>query len=171
MILALLINSLLMAMLFFSWRMILISLVPNILPLIMTLGIMGFFDIHLKPSTIIIFSITYGISIDFTIHFLAKYRYFLKKNNWVIGPAVTETIVESGVSIVYTSVILFCGFIIFAFSTFGGTVALGVLTSITLLIGMVLNLLLLPAMLLWLEKVVNMKKEMNSGIVELEEGD
>ncbi len=169
MALALLINSLLMAMLFFSWRMILISLVPNILPLIMTLGIMGYFDIHLKPSTIIIFSITYGISIDFTIHFLAKYRYFLKKNNWAIGPAVTETIIESGVSIVYTSVILFCGFIIFAFSTFGGTVALGVLTSITLLIGMVLNLLLLPAMLMWLEKIMNMKKEMNSGIIELEE--
>ncbi len=168
MVLALLINSILMAFLFFSWRMVLISLVPNIIPLIITLGIMGFGDINLKPSTIIIFSITYGISIDFTIHFLAKYRYFLKKNNWKIGPAVKDSIIESGVSIVYTSVILFCGFVIFVFSTFGGTQALGLLTSITLFIGMFMNLILLPALLLSLEKIVNMKKELGSQLVEFD---
>jgi predicted RND superfamily exporter protein len=168
MLLALLINSILMAFLFLSWRMILISLVPNIIPLLITLGIMGFTDIHLKPSTIIIFSITYGISIDFTIHFLAKYRYFLKKQNWIIGPAVRDSVLESGVSIVYTSVILFFGFIIFAFSSFGGTVALGVLTSITLCIGMFMNLLLLPALLLSLEKVINMKKELSNQLVDFD---
>jgi predicted RND superfamily exporter protein len=157
-----------MAFLFLSWRMILISLVPNIIPLIITLGIMGFGDIHLKASTIIIFSITYGISIDFTIHFLAKYRYFLKKNQWAISPAVSDSILESGVSIVYTSVILFCGFIIFAFSTFGGTVALGLLTSITLFIGMFMNLLLLPAMLVSLEKYINMKKELSNQLIDFD---
>jgi predicted RND superfamily exporter protein len=168
MALALLLNSILMAFLFLSWRMILISLVPNIIPLIITLGIMGFGDIHLKASTIIIFSITYGISIDFTIHFLAKYRYFLKKNQWAISPAVSDSILESGVSIVYTSVILFCGFIIFAFSTFGGTVALGLLTSITLFIGMFMNLLLLPAMLVSLEKYINMKKELSNQLIDFD---
>jgi hypothetical protein len=129
---------------------------------------MGFGDIHLKASTIIIFSITYGISIDFTIHFLAKYRYFLKKNQWAISPAVSDSILESGVSIVYTSVILFCGFIIFAFSTFGGTVALGLLTSITLFIGMFMNLLLLPAMLVSLEKYINMKKELSNQLIDFD---
>lgn len=168
MALALVLNSILMAFLFLSWRMILISLVPNIIPLIITLGIMGFADIHLKASTIIIFSITYGISIDFTIHFLAKYRYFLKKNDWNISKAVSVSVLESGVSIVYTCVILFCGFIIFAFSSFGGTVALGLLTSITLFVGMFMNLLLLPAMLLSLEKYINMKKELSSQLIEFD---
>lgn len=168
MLLALLIISLMMAFLFFSWKMVLISLVPNIVPLLMTLGIMGFFNIRLKPSTIIIFSIAYGIVVDFTIHYLAKYRHALKKNKWNMALAIPESVREAGPSIIYTAVALFFGFIIFAASSFGGTVALGVLTSLSLLFGMLMNLLLLPALLLSLEKSINPEKEMSRSFVEIE---
>jgi hydrophobe/amphiphile efflux-3 (HAE3) family protein len=168
MISALIIISLMMAFLFFSWKMVLISLIPNIVPLLMTLGIMGFFDIRLKPSTIIIFSIAYGIVVDFTIHFLAKYRNALKRNNWDMKLAIPQSLTEAGPSIIYTAVALFFGFIIFAASNFGGTVALGVLTSLSLLFGMLMNLLLLPSLLLSLEKSINNKEEFGKTLVELE---
>lgn len=165
---ALIIISIMMAFLFFSWRMVLISLVPNIVPLLITLGIMGFFDIRLKPSTIIIFSVAYGIVVDFTIHYLAKYRNSLKKHNWDMKEAIPESLKEAGPSIIYTAVALFAGFIIFAASDFGGTIALGILTSLSLLFGMLMNLLLLPSMLLTLEKSINNKKEFGTTLVELE---
>jgi len=168
MISALIIISVMMAFLFFSWKMVLISLVPNIVPLLMTFGIMGFFDIRLKPSTIIIFSVAYGIVVDFTIHYLAKYRNSLKKHNWEMKFAIPESLHEAGPSIIYTAVALFFGFIIFAASDFGGTVALGVLTSLSLLFGMLMNLLLLPSLLLSLEKSINSKKELGKTLVELE---
>ena len=165
---ALIIISIMMAFLFFSWRMVLISLVPNIVPLLITLGIMGFFEIRLKPSTIIIFSVAYGIVVDFTIHYLAKYRNSLKKHNWDMKEAIPESLSEAGPSIIYTAVALFAGFIIFAASDFGGTIALGILTSLSLLFGMLMNLLLLPSMLLTLEKSINNKKEFGTTLVELE---
>lgn len=171
MIMALIIISVMMAFLFFSWKMVLISLIPNIIPLIMTFGIMGFFDIRLKPSTIIIFSIAYGIVVDFTIHYLAKYRHSLKKNNWEMKLAIPESLLEAGPSIIYTAIALFGGFIIFAASNFGGTVALGVLTSISLIFGMLMNLLLLPSLLLSLEKNINNKKELGTTLVEFEPED
>lgn len=165
---ALIIISIMMAFLFFSWKMVLISLIPNIVPLLMTLGIMGFFDIRLKPSTIIIFSVAYGIVVDFTIHYLAKYRNSLKKHNWDMKVAIPESLQEAGPSIIYTAVALFAGFIIFAASDFGGTIALGVLTSLALLFGMFMNLLLLPSLLLSLEKSINNKEEFSRTLVELE---
>ena len=168
MISALIIISVMMAFLFFSWKMVLISLIPNIVPLLMTLGIMGFFDIRLKPSTIIIFSVAYGIVVDFTIHYLAKYRNSLKKHNWDMQLAIPESLREAGPSIIYTAVALFAGFIIFAASDFGGTIALGVLTSLSLFFGMLMNLLLLPSLLLSLEKSINNKKEFGTTLVELE---
>ncbi len=168
MIAALVIISLMMAFLFFSWKMVLISLVPNIVPLLMTLGIMGFFDIRLKPSTIIIFSIAYGIVVDFTIHYLAKYRHALQKNNWNMAIAIPESLQEAGPSIIYTAIALFFGFIIFAASDFGGTIALGVLTSLSLIFGMLMNLLLLPALLLSLEKSINAKKEFSKSIIDID---
>jgi predicted RND superfamily exporter protein len=171
MISALIIISVMMAFLFFSWRMVIISLIPNLIPLIMTFGIMGYFDIRLKPSTIIIFSIAYGIVVDFTIHYLAKYRHALKKNNWDMKIAIPESLLEAGPSIIYTAIALFGGFIIFAASNFGGTVALGILTSISLIFGMFMNLLLLPAMLLSLEKSINNKKELGTTLVEIEPED
>ncbi len=168
MISALLIISLMMAFLFYSWKMVVISLIPNIVPLLMTLGIMGFFDVRLKPSTIIIFSIAYGIVVDFTIHYLAKYRNSLKKHNWDMKIAIPESLIEAGPSIIYTAVALFFGFIIFAFSDFGGTIALGVLTSLSLLFGMLMNLILLPSLLLSLEKSVNAKETFSKTFIDIE---
>lgn len=141
-----------MAILFANVRMIIISLIPNLLALMITAGLMGYMDIPLKASTALIFSITFGISVDNSIRFLAKYRQEILSNNFFIPVAVSDSIIETGKSIMYTSVVLFAGFIIFAFSSFGGTIALGVLTSITLVISMFTNLILLPALIMTFDK-------------------
>ena len=130
-----------------SWRMVLVSLIPNLIPMLFTAGIMGHFGIPLKPSTILVFSIAFGISVDDSLHFLAKYKQELKANNWNIKWAVKSSIVETGLSMFYTSIVLFCGFSVFMTSGFGGTQALGLLTSITLLVAMMSNLILLPLQL------------------------
>jgi hypothetical protein len=137
--------------------MVVVSLVPNIIPLLFTAGLMGYFHIPIKPSTILIFSIAFGISVDDTIHYLAKYRQELKIFNWNIGLSVKEAIKETGVSMFYTSIVLLFGFSIFIASEFGGTVALGLLVSITLFFAMLTNLLLLPSLLLTLEKRLTTK--------------
>jgi len=136
---------------------VLISLIPNLIPLLLTGAIMGFFGIALKPSTILVFSIAFGISVDDTIHFLAKYRQELILNKGLIKNSVFAALKETGVSMLYTSVVLFFGFFIFIASDFGGTVALGLLVSITLLIAMLSNLLLLPALLLTYEEALSVK--------------
>lgn len=156
--LAIVLISLFMAWMFKSFRMILISIIPNILPLLITAGLMGFFDIPIKPSTILVFSIAFGISVDDTIHFLAKYRQELIANNWKIRKSVYAALRETGVSMFYTSIVLFFGFLIFTTSSFGGTIALGGLVSTTLLLAMVSNLLLLPSLLLTFEKKIANKK-------------
>lgn len=144
--------AILMAWMFSSSRMVVVSLLPNLIPLVLTGALMGYFGISIKPSTILVFSIAFGISIDDTIHFLAKYRQELKANNWNIRPAVLGALKETGVSMFYTSIVLFFGFSIFIASEFGGTVALGLLVSVTLLFAMMANLLLLPSLLLSLER-------------------
>ena len=144
--------SIFMAWMFSSYKMVLISLIPNLIPLLLTGAVMGFFGIALKPSTILVFSIAFGISVDDTIHFLAKYRQELILNKGLIKKSVFASLQETGVSMLYTSVVLFFGFFIFIASDFGGTVALGLLVSITLLIAMLSNLVLLPALLLTYEK-------------------
>ena len=146
-----------MAWMFSSKRMVLVSLIPNLIPLIMTAALMGFFGIPIKASTILVFSIAFGISVDDTIHYLAKYRQELGETNWSIKAAVVLALKETGVSMIYTSIILFFGFGIFGFSEFGGTVALGILVAITLLIALVSNLILLPSLLLTLEKHITNK--------------
>lgn len=147
-VIAFILIALLMAALFGNFKMILISLTPNVVPLIITGGIMGYFGIPLKPSTAIIFSIAFGIAVDDSIHYLAKYRQELFQNNFNVAKAVSISIKETGSSMIYTSIILFFGFIIFTFSSFGGTIALGLLTSITLLFAMVTNLTLLPCLIM-----------------------
>lgn len=149
--------GILMAILFRSWRMVVISMIPNLVPLLFTGGIMGFFGIPLKPSTLLVFSIAFGISVDDTIHFLAKYRQELKNKEWDLRECVIIAIRESGLGMFYTSIILFCGFSVFMFSQFGGTQALGLLISITLLIAMITNLILLPSLLLTLDKFITTK--------------
>ncbi|GAB3329016.1 MMPL family transporter [Marivirga atlantica] len=147
-IVAFIVIACVMGVLFFNLRMIIISLVPNMIPLIITAGVMGFLGVPLKPSTALIFSIAFGISVDDTIHFLAKYRQELFANNFFVPIALNKTIKETGKSMIYTSIVLFAGFIVFIASDFGGTVALGSLTSATLLVAMLTNLLVLPALLL-----------------------
>ena len=156
--LAILLITIFMAYLFRSFKMILISLIPNLLPLIITAGVMGFTGIPLKPSTILVFSIAFGISVDDTIHFLAKYRQELIENNWKIKSAVYSSLRETAISMFYTSVVLFFGFAVFMSSNFGGTVALGGLVSVTLLFAMLANLILLPSILISLEDTVSNEK-------------
>jgi len=156
--LAILLIAIFMAWMFRSPQMIFISLIPNMLPLLITAGLMGFLSIPIKPSTILVFSIAFGISVDDTIHFLAKYRQELMANNWNIKPSVYAALRETGVSMFYTSIVLFFGFLVFTLSSFGGTIALGGLVSVTLLLAMVSNLLLLPSLLLTFEKKIANKK-------------
>ena len=146
-----------MAVLFRSMRIIIISMIPNIIPLLFTAGIMGYFEIPLKPSTLLVFGIALGITVDNAILFLAKYRQELKMHNWDIKHAILLSLRETGLGIFYTSVILFFGFIMFVFSQFGGTKALGMLVSLTIMVGMVTNLIILPALLLSLERLVTTK--------------
>lgn len=141
-----------MAWMFKSKRMVLIALVPNVIPQIITAAIMGYAGIPIKASTILVFSVAFGISVDNTIHYLAKYRQELQATNWSIRSSVVLALKETGQSMMYTSIILFFGFGIFCFSDFGGTFALGLLTSITLFAAMLANLVILPSLLLTMEK-------------------
>ena len=170
--LAILLIALFMAYMFRSFKMIVISLIPNLLPLIITAGVMGFSGIPLKPSTILVFSIAFGISVDDTIHFLAKYRQVLIVNKWKIKTAVYVALRETAVSMFYTSIVLFFGFAVFMSSNFGGTVALGGLVSVTLLFAMLANLILLPSLLISLEDTVSNEKVLKAPKINIvpEEG-
>ena len=141
-----------MAFMFKSVKMIVISLIPNLLPLVFTAGAMGFLGITLRPSTILVFTIAFGISVDDTIHFLAKYRQELWDNKFDVTKSVFKSLKETGVSMYYTSIVLFFGFSVFLTSDFGGTIALGGLVSLTLLLAMLTNLLLLPSLLISFKK-------------------
>lgn len=156
-IFAVIMISILMAILFRSFSMVVVSMIPNLIPLIITAGIMGWFKIPLKPSTLLVFSISLGISIDDTIHYLAKYRQELKSRRYTLKESITLAIRESGLGMFYTSIVLFCGFSTFTFSQFGGTQALGLLVSITLIVAMVTNLVVLPSLLFSLDKRLNTK--------------
>ena len=154
--------------LFRSVRIIILSKLPCLIPLVITAGIMGFLDIRFKPSTILIFSIAFGISSDGTIYFLTKYRQELKKYSSAPA-AISAAIKDTGLSMVYTSIILFCGFSIFAASSFGGTVALGVLMSLTLLISMFTNIILLPAILLSIHSKKQKKEIIEEPLIDIED--
>jgi len=165
--LAILLIALFMAWMFKSLRMILVSLIPNLLPLLITAGLMGFIGVPIKPSTILVFSIAFGISVDDTIHFLAKYRQELISNNWKIKKSVYAALKETGVSMFYTSIVLFFGFSVFIISSFGGTQALGALVSVTLLFAMLANLLLLPSLLLSLERSIANKNTFKKPSIQI----
>ncbi len=151
--LAIFLISAFMAFMFYSWRMVVMSLLPNIIPLIFTAAIMGFTGIPIKSSTILVFSIAFGISVDNTIHFLAKYRQELSLTGWDIQRSVKLALKETGVSMIYTFVVLFFGFGVYSVSQFGGTRALGILVSLTLLVAIASNLILLPSLLIGLERL------------------
>lgn len=151
-LIAIVLISLLMALLFSSFRMILVSMIPNIIPLLITAAIMGFAGIPIKPSTIIVFSIALGISVDNAIQYLSRYRHELKVTNGSIKQSAISALREAGFSMIYTSIVLVLGFSVFIVSGFGGTQALGVLISTTLLIAMFFNIMVLPSLLLTLDK-------------------
>lgn len=155
--LAIILISVFMAFMFNSSRMVLMSLIPNIIPLLTTAAIMGFTGITIKASTILVFSIAFGISVDNTIHFLAKYRQELNLTNWNISKSVSRALKETGVSMLYTSTVLLFGFGIFSISKFGGTQSLGILVTITLLVALLSNLVVLPSLLIGLERIITTK--------------
>ena len=161
-LLAILLISAVIYWMFRSKRMLVLSLIPNLLPLLLTAGVMGFLGVPLKPSTILIFGITLGISVDDTIHYLTKYRQELKKQHYRVRKAVIVALRETGISMFYTSIVLFFGFLVFLISGYGSTKALGGLISFTLLVAMFSNLLLLPALLLFLDKTNRRKKHKHS---------
>jgi predicted RND superfamily exporter protein len=149
---AFLLIALCMLFLFRSVRILLCSLIPNIIPLLVTAGVMGWVGISLKPSTVLVFSVALGIVIDVTIRFLINYKQELSRYNFQVQPTLVQTIRHTGISIIYTSLVLIAGFIVFCLSQFGGTFALGWLTSLTLLVGTFTNLVLLPVLILSLSK-------------------
>jgi predicted RND superfamily exporter protein len=144
---AFLLIALCMLYLFKSFRILLCSLIPNIIPLMVTAGVMGWTGIALKPSTVLIFSVALGIAIDVTIRFLINYKQELPTYHQQVKPTLIQTIRHTGISIIYTSLVLIAGFIIFCISDFGGTKALGWLTSLTLVVGTITNLVLLPVLI------------------------
>ena len=172
MLIAFVITAFIMGLLFRNVKMIIVSIIPNIIPLLITAGIMGFFGIPLKTSTALIFSIVFGISVDDSIHFLAKYRQELFAMKFNVSKAISKSIRETGSSMIYTSIILFFGFIIFVLSEFGGTIALGKLTSITLFFAMTTNVVVLPALILQFDsgKRDKSKHPLIEDIPELAEG-
>ena len=141
-----------MLYLFKSVRILVCSLIPNLVPLIITAGVMGWAGVPLKPSTVLVFSVALGIAVDITIRFLVNYKQVLPENNNDVGLAVSQTIRQTGLSIIYTSLVLTAGFVIFCASSFGGTFALGWLTSLTLIVATITNLVLLPTLLLLFQK-------------------
>lgn len=154
---AIILISGLMYFMFYSWKMLLVSVIPNLIPLIFTAGLMGFYGISLKTSTILVFNIAYGITVDSAIHFFSRYGIELRIHKRDMRKAVLATMRDTNVSIIYTSIILFLGFGIFLFSNFGGTIALGFLVSFTILTGLFTNLLLLPTILLSMDKAFKIK--------------
>lgn len=149
--------AIMIGFLFRSIRIILVSMIPNVIPLLFTAGMMGFLKIPLKPSTILVFGIALGITVDNAILFLGKYRNELKVHAWDTRFAILHSLRETGLGIVYTSIVLFFGFLMFSFSQFGGTQALGLLVSITIFVGTITNLIILPSLLLTLERKINIK--------------
>ena len=144
---AFLLIAICMIFLFRSFPILMCSLIPNLVPLLMTAGIMGWVGISLKPSTVLVFSVALGIAIDVTIRFLVNYKQELPHLNYNVNHTLIQTIKQTGISIIYTSLVLVAGFVIFCFSDFGGTKALGWLTSLTLVVSTFTNLILLPALI------------------------
>ena len=147
-VLAFIVIALLMVITFHKFKMVIISLIPNLIPLLCTAGVMGLCGVPLKMSTILVFSIALGISVDNTIHYLARYRLQMKANNNDIKKSVMAAIMETGPSMIYSASVLICGFLIFAFSSFGGTQIVGLLVPFTLLIALITNIIILPTLVM-----------------------
>ena len=171
-ILAIILVSLVMYTMFTSSPlMVVIATIPTLIPQLITLGLMGYFNIHLKPSTILIFSIAFGISSDGTMYFLTKYKQEIKKTDLSMSQVISLVIKETGISMIYTALILSCGFLIFVFSGFGGTKALGLLLSVTLIMAYCSNLIILPSFMLSMEKRQLRKMLSEKPIIDIQESE
>ncbi len=164
--LAIVVIALFMFIMFRSIKVTLLSLIPNVVPMIVTAGFMGFFGIPIKPSTILVFSIAFGISVDDTIHYLAKYSQELKHSDGNIGLSVKNALGETGMSMIYTSIILVLGFGMFMISEWGGAQSMGILVSTALFVAMFSNIILLPSLLMTLEHHFN-KKVFNEQFIQI----
>lgn len=164
--LAILVIALFLLWMFRSIKVTLLSLIPNLIPMIVTAGVMGYFGIMIKPSTILVFSIAFGISVDDTIHYLAKYSQELKHTDGNIGQSVRNALSETGMSMIYTSIILVLGFGIFIISAYGGSRSMGILVSTALFVAMFSNIILLPSLLMTLEHHFN-KKVFNEQFLQI----
>jgi len=167
---AILTISVLMYIMFNSIRMVLVSMLPNILPLLMTAGLMGYLGIDIKPSTIIIYSIALGISVDATIHLLSRYRQQLLHNNWNVKKSLINALIETKFGMLYSGIVLILGFGVFTLSSFGGTQSLGYLIAFTLTVALFSNLVLLPSLILRFDKTVTTPAFAKS-MIEVEEED
>ena len=158
-VLAFIVIALLMVITFHKFKMVVISLIPNLIPLLCTAGVMGLCGVPLKMSTILVFSIALGISVDNTIHYLARYRLQMKSNDNDIKKSVVAAIMETGPSMIYSASVLICGFLIFAFSSFGGTQIVGLLVPFTLLVALITNIIVLPTLVMtfYSKKIKNYK--------------
>ena len=146
-ILAFIIIFFAMVLQFRSIRLSLISLLPNIIPLLTATAFMGFMGIKLRPSTAMTFSIALGIAVDDTIHFLARYRQELKKGNLVEGKAIENTILSTGRAIIGTTFVLCIGFFTLYFSAFVPNHEFAIIASVILIFAMICSLILLPVLL------------------------
>ncbi len=165
-LLAILVISLIMGLLFTSLRMILIAILPNLIPLLAVAGLMGFFQINVKPSTIIVFSIALGIAVDNAIHFLTRYRFELRHNNYDVQCAVIKALHGNGISMLSSLLVLVLGFSIFAFSDFGGTQAMGILVTLTLVFSLLSNIILMPMLIHTFAKSLS-KKTIDKPMLEI----
>lgn len=139
--------GLLMGLLFRSFKMVLLSLIPNIFPLLMILGIIGFLGISLNMATAVIFTIAFGIAVDDTIHFIARLKLELDKGK-SLPLAIRRTFLSTGKAIIITSMIISSGFLVLITSDFKGTIMTGALVSVTLIMAVLADLVLLPLLLL-----------------------
>ena len=149
--LAIVIVSLLMGFLFRSVKMVIIAMIPNLLPLVMLGAILGFAGVELKVSTALVFTISFGIAVDDTIHFMSKLKLELNKGRSMMM-AIRRTFLSTGRAIVLTSLILTAGFLMLMFSDFLGTFYIGLLISCTLIFALISDLFFLPVLLIFFYK-------------------
>ena len=150
--LALIIISLLMAFLLKRWKMFILAMIPNLIPVLFGAALLGFFNIELEAGVSIIFAVIFGIAVDDTIHFLSKYK-LCRVNNKSIEESIEITFKETGKAILFTTIILFFGFLIMLFSSNPPTQTVGWLISVTLFAALLCDVLLLPVLMRkWLKE-------------------
>jgi hypothetical protein len=146
-LLSIVIVAVIMGLIYRSWRMMVISLIPNLIPLVIIAGIMGYTGIELKTSTAIIFTIAFGIAVDDTIHYLGKFKYELMKGRGKMY-ALKRSYLTTGKAMILTTLILCSGFLLLVLSSFMGTFYMGILLSITLFVALIADMTVLPALMM-----------------------